>query len=100
MPADEQVLDDAAVEELFEQTAAVADVWRDRLNASLPEAQRVQTVVLDFEFKTMDEGWPQLVDGEDPYPARLVLRQVRSLDPGLRALPDERARDGRCPATC
>jgi hypothetical protein len=87
LPNAGQVLDDKAVAELFDQTARVAAVWRTRLNDSLPAAQRVQTVVLDFEFKTMDAGWPRLVDGAAPYPARLVLRQVRSLDPGLRALP-------------
>lgn len=81
----EQVLDDDAVDELFEQVDAVAAVWRTRLNASLPVEQQVQTVVLDFEFKTMDDGWPQLVAGAEPYEQRLVLRQVRSLDPGLRA---------------
>lgn len=86
--ANEMVLDDAAVSELFGQTAAVADVWRTRLNTSLDQQQRVQTVVLDFEFKTMAAGWPHLVQGADPYPQRLVLRQVRSLDPGTRALPE------------
>ena len=49
----------------------------------------MQTVVLDFEFKTMGAGWPHLVDGAEPYPERLVLRQVRSLDPGLRPMPDD-----------
>ena len=48
----------------------------------------MQTVVLDFEFKTMAEGWPKLRDGLPSLPERLVLRQVRSLDPGLRKLPD------------
>ncbi len=87
LEAGAQVLDDAAVLELFAQTAAVADVWRTRLDESLTAEQQVQTVVLDYEFKTVEAGWPQLVDGEDPYPARLVVRQVRSLDPGLRRLP-------------
>ena len=85
----EVVLDDAAIREVFAQTDAVANVWRDRLNASLPEPQRLQTVVLDFEFKTMGAGWPQLTAGGDPYPERLVLRQVRSLDPGLRPMSDD-----------
>ena len=84
----EQVLDDRAVRELFDQTAAVAQRWRSRVNASLTAAQQMHTVVLDYEFKTMDAGWPRLVAGERPFPARLVLRQVRSLDPGLRVLPD------------
>jgi hypothetical protein len=88
LPDGELVMDDDAVVELFDQTSAVADVWRARLNASLPAEQRVRTVVLDYEFKTMKAGWPHLIEGADPYPARLVLRQVRSLDPGLRALPE------------
>ena len=81
------VMDDAAVTELFTQTAAVAVQWRDRLNAGLDEKLRVQTTVLDFEFKTMGAGWPAVTAGK-VYPERLVLRQVRSLDPGLRDLPD------------
>lgn len=80
----DHVLDDDAIQELFAQVAAVADRWRSRLNQSLPVAQQVSTVVLDFEFKTVERGWPRLVGGERPLPARLVLRQVRSLDPGLR----------------
>lgn len=83
----DHVLDDDAIQELFAQVAAVADRWRSRLNQSLPVAQQVSTVVLDFEFKTVERGWPRLVGGERPLPARLVLRQVRSLDPGLRAMP-------------
>ena len=88
LEAGEQVLDDAAVIELFDQTSAVADTWRTRVNDSLVPEQRVQTVALDFEFKTVEAGWPRLIDGDDPYPARLVIRQVRSLDPGMRRLPD------------
>ena len=89
LDAGQRVLDDAAISELVDQTAAVAEVWRGRLNASLAAEQQVQTVVLDFEFKTMEAGWPMLIDESKPYPSRLVLRQVRSLDPGLRGVPDE-----------
>ena len=86
LETDEQVLDDAAVDEVFAQTSAVADVWRDRLNASLPEAQRVQTVVLDYEFKTMAAGWPHLVDGADPYPGTTRAAPGPQPRPGLRAV--------------
>ena len=85
---DEQVLDDEAVRELFDQIDAVASGWRDRLNAGVEPEQQVQTVVLDVEFKTMEAGWPALRAGEEPLGGRLVLRQVRSLDPGLRRLPE------------
>lgn len=85
LDSDEDVLDQAAVRKLFSQVAAVADVWRTRLNDSLPDAQQVGTVVLDFEFKTVEAGWPRLAAGEQEFESRLVMRQVRSLDPGLRA---------------
>ncbi len=89
MTGGQRVLEDEAVERLFEQTAAVAELWRARINASLADGQQIETVVLDFEFKTVEAGWPKLEDGADPYPPRLVLRQVRSLDPGLRAMSEE-----------
>jgi len=86
--AGEQILDDGAIAELFTQTAAVAEVWRTRVNGELRATQRLQTIVLDFEFKSMAAGWPQVAVARDPLPARLVLRQVRSLDPGLRPFSD------------
>lgn len=81
------VLTDAAVEALFEQLESVARLWRDRVNASLPADQRIETLTLDYEFKTMAPGWPALDDGSEPRPGRLVIKQARSLDPGLRGLP-------------
>ncbi len=82
----EVVLDDEAVSELLSQLSAVGRLWRDRVNADLPVEQQVQIVTLDFEFKTMAAGWPALVDGS-VRPARLVVKQARSLDPGMRAIP-------------
>ena len=83
-----QVFDDAAALELFRQTSAVAAHWRTRVNTSLPSGQQVQTVMLDFEFKTVDKGWPAMNDGTQ-LPARLVVRQVRSLEPGRRGISAE-----------
>ena len=82
-----RVLSDNEAKELFTQTAAVAARWRARENESLSKDRRVQTVVLDFEFKTMKLGWPRLAAGAKPFPPRLVIRQVRSLEPGMRSLP-------------
>jgi hypothetical protein len=82
------VLTDAAAEEVFRQTEAVASRWLDRLNATVRAQMKSDVTVLDFEFKTVAAGWPKLVDGKTPFQARLVLRQVRSLDPGLRKVPD------------
>jgi hypothetical protein len=82
-----QVLSDDALRQLFEQTEATAAEWRTRVNAELETEQALETIVLDFEFKTMAAGWPARAVESDPYPERLVLRQVRSLDPGLGRLP-------------
>ncbi len=80
------VMTDAAIAELIAQMDSVARLWRDRVNRSLAVEQRVETVTLDFEFKTVRSGWPALREG-DPLPSRLVLKQARSLDPGLRRIP-------------
>jgi hypothetical protein len=82
------VMNDAAARELFDQTAAVADIWRNGINSELDARRKLSTVSLDFEFKTMEEGWPRTSEIELP-PARLVVRQVRSLDPGLGHLAPE-----------
>lgn len=81
-----RVLDDGQVTSLFDQGVAVARLWRDRINASLPEAQQIGTLTLDFEFKEMAAGWPAL-EGGQTNPARLVVKQARTLEPGLRDVP-------------
>lgn len=80
------VLDDRSIVELVEQLDAVAKLWRSRINADLADSQEVQTVTLDFEFKTMAPGWPAMADRQ-LRPSRLVIKQARSLDPGLRGIP-------------
>lgn len=79
----ELVMDDGAVLELMEQLEAVATLWRDRVNRDLESPQQVEIVTLDFEFKHMAQGWPAMANG-DALPARLVVKQARSLDPDLR----------------
>ncbi len=85
---DAEVLSDDAVRELVDQLESVALLWRRRINNSLPAAQHIQTITLDYEFKTMAQGWPAVTDGE-VRPSRLVVKQARSLDPGLRDVPDQ-----------
>ena len=82
------VLGDIALGDLIDQLQAVTLLWRDSVNASLSPGQRVETVTLDFEFKTVANGWPALTDGA-PRPQRLVVKQARSLDPGLRQIPED-----------
>jgi hypothetical protein len=81
-----QVLDDDTLRSLFDQLLAVATTWLDRANGILPAAQQRSTLTLDFEFRTVAEGWPARADGTVE-PSRLVVKQARSLDPGLRQVP-------------
>lgn len=84
--APDEVLDDDALGELFDQLLAVATSWLDRQNGALTAEQQRSTLTLDFEFRTMDAGWPARLDGAVE-PSRLVVKQARSLDPGLRHVP-------------
>ena len=87
VPAGTLLLGDAQLLETFGRAREVATLWLARSNASRPEAQRAHTQVLDFEFRQVPEGWPALKAGV--FPARLVLKQTRSLDPGVRGLSAE-----------
>jgi hypothetical protein len=83
---DGDVLDDAELLALFEETQRVTEGWLAIENAQLPEAQQRTTYTLDFEFRKMADGWPALADGTVT-PGRLVLKQARSLEPGFAQLP-------------
>ncbi len=82
------VMSDGDVRVLIEQLEAVAKIWRDRVNNSLTSTQHIQTLTLDYEFKMMAPGWPAMADGTVEA-SRLIVKQARSLDPGLRGIPDE-----------
>jgi hypothetical protein len=82
VPAGTQVLSDAQLLEMFGEGREVATKWLARENAKRPEAQRADTQVLDFEFRQVPAGWPALKVGV--LPSRVVLKQTRSLEPGLR----------------
>jgi Pyruvate phosphate dikinase, AMP/ATP-binding domain len=82
----DEVLDDEALTELFDQLLDVATTWLARANDALTVEQRSSSITLDFEFRTMDAGWPALLDGTVE-PTRIVVKQARSLDPGIRHVP-------------
>jgi hypothetical protein len=84
---DREVLGDDEIEQLVTQTESAARVWLARLDAGLPPGQRASTVTLDFEFKHVAPGWPATIEGRSP--SRLVIKQARTLDPGLRLIPAE-----------
>ena len=83
MAEGEFILSDEKLESVFEQALAVALAWRLRTNSALDEAQQSDVLTLDFEFREMREGWPQLTEGA-PFETRIVIKQARTLDPGLR----------------
>lgn len=78
------ILSDDELEALAEQLHAATTTWRDLVNAGLDAAQAVTVVTLDFEFKTMGGGWPAGAVDDD---GGLIIKQARSLDPGLRGIP-------------
>ncbi len=81
----DDVLDDSTLLALFEQLRSVADSWLTRANDELPEERRSSTLTLDFEFREMAPGWPARADGTIE-PSRMVVKQARTLDPGLRGM--------------
>ena len=80
-----RVLTDDEVDELVAQLESSTRLWLDRLNAPLRSELHRSTLTLDFEFKTVKAGWPAQREGT--LPRRLVVKQARSLEPGLRDLP-------------
>lgn len=80
--AAEVVLEDSEYHWLIDQLEPLTTAWLDQVNTALSEGQHRSTLVLDFEFKRMAEGWPALASGELS-PERMVLKQVRTLDSPL-----------------
>jgi hypothetical protein len=76
------LLSDAELREIFTQGVAVTEAVIAQQNSKLSIPQKTRTLTLDFEFRQMAEGWP--VAGR---PARIVLKQARSLEPGVGKLP-------------
>jgi hypothetical protein len=86
-PEGQLLLDDAHLLELFESARLVTEAWLLRENAKLPSEQRASTLTLDFEFREMGPGWPARADGT-VLPSRIVIKQARTLEPGLRGMPE------------
>ncbi|MGC4119861.1 MAG: PEP/pyruvate-binding domain-containing protein [Myxococcales bacterium] len=76
------VLTDDELLRLFEAASAVAETWLEAGNAGVPAVKADRVVTLDFEHRRVLQGWPAVGSGLD-YPSRLVLKQVRSLDPAV-----------------
>ncbi|PRQ08207.1 PEP/pyruvate-binding domain-containing protein [Enhygromyxa salina] len=82
--SDAYVLDDAALAGLFDESLAIAARWIEIENQSLPRPRARGRVTLDIEFRELDAGWPALASGSRSAP-RMIIKQVRSLDPGVPA---------------
>ena len=80
------VLDEDQVRALFAASLAVAERWLAVENLAFDEGdgRARESVTLDLEFRDMAAGWPALADG-GTLPARMVIKQARSLDPGVPA---------------
>ena len=89
---DAPILDDATLTQLLLDSAAIAARWLEVENLALSPAQARARVTLDIEFRVMAAGWPARSSGHAASP-RLVIKQARSLDPGVpagaRALMDQ-----------
>ena len=77
------LLSDAQLLSIFEQARAVTEAALAQKNRDRDATKAQRTLTLDFEMKHMAEGWPSFVQGP-PLPQRIVIKQARSLDPGLR----------------
>ena len=86
-PPGEPLLNDQELTALFEQTVAVAERWLEEENSRLTTPQAGRTLTLDLEYREMGAAWPVRVDGA-AHLDRVVLKQARSLEPGLRLIPE------------
>ncbi|MDB4930919.1 MAG: hypothetical protein JWM10_3403 [Myxococcaceae bacterium] len=85
---DRDLLSDEVLRRLFADTGAVTRRWLERENAPRPPARRARTITIDFEFHDMLAGWPAVREGA-ARPARLVLKQARTLEPAPRMTTEE-----------
>ncbi|WP_146155710.1 PEP/pyruvate-binding domain-containing protein [Enhygromyxa salina] len=76
------VLHDATLDQLFRDSLAIAERWLEIENRRLPSARARGRVTLDIEFREVAAGWPGYASAT-PASARMVIKQVRSLDPGV-----------------
>ncbi|MFO0557909.1 MAG: PEP/pyruvate-binding domain-containing protein [Polyangiales bacterium] len=81
------LMSDETARALFAQTRVVSDGWLARENVGLNRGQQRRSITLDFEFHEVSEGWPARRDGAR-LPPRLVLKQVRTLEPASRVRVD------------
>lgn len=82
------VLSDAELDGLFADTVSVAALWLGMENTAVAASWARSTLTLDLEFRAVADGWPEQADGT-VLPARMVIKQARSLEPAAVGQPDE-----------
>ena len=87
VPAGTWLLDEAQLRALHDHARDVAQAWLDEENRPRTPSRRGRTMTLDLEFRHVAPGWPALADGTIR-PERLILKQARSLEPGVRQVPE------------
>lgn len=80
---DEVVLDDHQLLTVFAAGVAALDAWRAQVNAEVPVEEAREVLVLDLEARLMAPGW--LGSAAE----RLVVKQARSLEPGVAGMSGE-----------
>ena len=84
VPAGAVVLADAQLDALAQVCVAIAELTLEVENPGLELDRARRRVTLDLELREVEDGWPAYADGHLAR-SRLVLKQVRSLDPGIPA---------------
>jgi len=82
-----QIMDDPKLIRMFLEARAVTSNWMVVDNAPLFLSQRRRTLTLDFEFREMAATWPLLTTGNQ-YGRRVVIKQARTLEPGIGHIPE------------
>jgi hypothetical protein len=80
--AGQLVMSDGELRELYDlgRELSLAQLAFD--NAGLPAAQKRRSLVMDFEFRRTNPGWPALKQGVSA--PRFVVKQMRPLEPSPR----------------
>ena len=76
------VLDDAQVQALMRDCIVIAERFLELENRLLDPARARRRVTLDLEIRDVAPGWPAYANAA-PAPSRMIIKQVRSLDPGV-----------------
>lgn len=82
-PTKAKLLSDAQLSALFQEAIAVARSWLAQENEGLKWGQKRRGLTLDFEFRLMSAQWPQQKTAHNDR-TRMILKQVRSLEPAPR----------------